>query len=205
MPDLVARQRVLALEDDVARFRDAAICALTQLLDLRDLATGVHSTDLVDVALEIGIRMGMSSSELADLEVAATLHDIGKIGIRDHILTKQGPLTEEEREVIQKHPEFSWAILRLFPGFAHASLIVLHHHERYDGKGYPGGLEREQIPLGSRILAVVDAFAAMTTSRPYRAGLPLEEALRRLRQDAGKQFDPIVVEHFISVRQRGWS
>ena len=200
MPDAAARQQVLGLEDDVARFRDAVICALTQLLDLRDLATGVHSTDLVEMALEVGERMRMHSAELSDLEMAATLHDIGKIGIRDHILTKSGPLTEEERLAMNKHPEFSWAILRLFPGFANASLIVLHHHERYDGEGYPGRLRGEQIPLGSRILAVVDAFAAMTTSRPYRAGLPAEEAFRRLREDAGKQFDPAVVEHFISAR-----
>lgn len=200
MLEAVSQQHLLALEEDLEQFREAAICALAQLLDLRDLPTGVHSTELVKLALDTGERMGMQPAELADLEVAATLHDIGKIGVRDDILTKTAPLTDEELRLIHAHPEFGWTILRLFPGFANASLIVLHHHERYDGTGYPGRLRGDQIPLGSRILAVADAFVAMTTERPYRAAVSVEKAVERLRQEAGKQFDPAVVEHFVSAR-----
>ncbi len=191
--------RIKELEEKVADMRTAVGCAFTQLLDLKDLNTGVHSTRLAEWAVRVVEHLGVDVGELRDIEVASLLHDIGKIGVPDRVLQKPGRLTEEEQSLVRKHPEYGWAILRLFPGFERASLLILHHHERIDGKGYPAGLKGEEIPLGSRIVAVVDAFDAMISSRSYRQGLPLEEAVRRLVADSGTQFDPEVVQHFVPL------
>ena len=138
---------------------------------------------------------------MRDVEVAALLHDIGKIGIPDSILHKPARLTEDEYALMKKHPEYSWAVVRLFPGMSRASLYVLHHHENYDGTGYPGGLRAEEIPIGGRIVSVIDAFDAMVSSRPYRKGLPFEEAMRRLIIASGSQFDPTVLNSFVNIAQ----
>src|SRR5262247_3599579 len=100
---------------------------------------------------------------------------------------------------MKKHPEYGWAVLRLLPGLERASLFVLHHHESFNGKGYPAGLKEVEIPIGARIVSVIDAFDAMVSSRPYRKGLPCEEALRRLIVDSGRHFDPLVVQHFLKI------
>src|ERR1700690_1878031 len=191
--------RVKRMEEQFSALRTALICSLNQLLDLKDLNTGVHSTRLAEWALHVAGEMGMDEAGLADLEVAALLHDIGKIGIPDAILNKPAKLTAEEYELMKKHPEYGWAVLRQVPGMERASLIILHHHESYDGKGYPGGLKGEEIPIGSRIVSVIDAFDAMVSSRPYRQGLPFEEAERRLLQASGTQFDARVVERFLPL------
>src|SRR5436853_6907509 len=150
--------RVKELEEQQATMRTATICALNQLLDLKDLNTGVHSTRLGEWAVRVARRLGIEEEGLYQYEVAALLHDIGKIGVPDAILKKPSKLTEEERAIMNKHPEYSWSILRLFPGLEEASLFALHHHESFEGTGYPGGLKGEEIPLGSRIVSIVDAF-----------------------------------------------
>ena len=175
------------------------ICAFNQLLDLKDLNTGVHSTRLAEWALHVAGELSLDASVLSDIEVAALLHDIGKIGIPDAILQKPAKLTNEEYNLMKKHPEYGWAVLRHVPGMERASLMILHHHESYDGKGYPAGLKGEEIPIGSRIVSVIDAFDAMVSSRPYREGLPFEEAERRLLQERGTQFDPDVVDRFLPL------
>lgn len=187
------------LEQQVRSTREATICALNQMLDLKDLNTGVHSTRLAEWAVRIGQELGMEESGLADIEVAALLHDAGKVGVPDAILKKPGALTPDEWRVMRMHPEFSWAVLRLVPGLEKASLYALHHHEKYNGGGYPSGLRGEEIPIGSRIVSVIDAFDAMVANRPYKEGLPIEEALRRLVADSGSHFDPVVVQHFINI------
>jgi len=121
------------------------------------------------------------------------------VGVPDAILRKPGPLDADEWRVMRMHPEFSWAVLRLVPGLERASLFALHHHEKYNGSGYPAGLRGEEIPIGSRIVSVIDAFDAMVAARPYKTGLPCEEALRRLNADSGSHFDPVVVRHFIHI------
>jgi HD-GYP domain-containing protein (c-di-GMP phosphodiesterase class II) len=148
-------------------------------------------------------EMGVSGPEVDLIRSAARVHDIGKIGIPDAILRKPAKLTDEEFAVIKKHPEYGWAVLRAVPGFERVSLFVLHHHEAFDGKGYPAGLRGEEIPIGSRIVSVMDSFDAMVSSRPYRKGLPLDEAIRRLQADTGKQFDPIVTPKFIALARAG--
>lgn len=190
---------VRELQTQLHATRSAVVCALNQLLDLKDLNTGVHSTRLAEWAVRIGRDLGLDDECLRDLEVAAIVHDIGKIGTPDAILKKPAKLTAEERAIIQKHPEYGWAVLKAVPGFERVSLFVLHHHEAFDGTGYPAGLRGEEIPIGSRIVSVMDSFDAMISSRPYRTGLPLDEAIRRLQAGSGTQFDPVVTQRFIAM------
>jgi HD-GYP domain-containing protein (c-di-GMP phosphodiesterase class II) len=195
--------KVKELQSQLLAVRTSVICALNQLLDLKDLNTGVHSTRLAEWAVRIGRDLGLDDDCLRDLEAAAILHDIGKIGTPDSILRKPSRLTEAEYEVIKKHPEYGWAVLRAVPGFERVSLFVLHHHEAFDGSGYPAKLRGDEIPIGSRIVSVMDSFDAMVSSRPYRKGLPLDEAIRRLEADTGRQFDPIVTPKFIALARSG--
>lgn len=194
-----AALRVKQMEQQVIILRSSLICAINQLLDLRDLNTGVHSTRLAEWALHVARDLGLQENAFTDIETAALLHDIGKIGIPDSILNKAGKLTDPEYDVMKKHPEYGWAVLKQVPGMERASLIVLHHHEGFNGRGYPAGLEGGEIPIGSRIVSVIDAFDAMVSCRPYRKGLPFEEAERRLLQGAGTQFDPAVVKSFLPL------
>ncbi len=187
------------LEEQMQSTRTGIICALSQLLDLKDLNTGMHSTRLAEWAVRVAETLGLEDSCLRDVEAAAILHDIGKIGVPDAILNKPGQLTPEERAIINKHPEYGWAIQRLIPGLEQVSLFTLHHHENFDGTGYPGKLRGTEIPIGSRIVSVIDAFDAMLSNRPYREGLPVEEAGRRLIKDSGTQFDPDVVQPFVKI------
>ena len=190
------------LEEAVKQTETGVICALNMVLDLKDLRTGLHATRLAEWAVRVAERLGVAPTELRDIERASLLHDIGKIGVPDEVLFKPAKLTEEETAQARRHPEYGWAILQSIPGFERASLLVLHHHERYDGKGYPAGLAGEDIPLGARIVAVVDAYDAMISDRAYRKGLPPEEAERRLEADAGAQFDPNVTPLFVRMTRR---
>lgn len=187
------------VEEQLLALRSSLICAFNQLLDLKDLNTGVHSTRLAEWAIHVAGELGLDEGCLADIEVAALLHDLGKVGIPDAILNKPGRLTHEEYDLMKKHPEYGWAVLRQVPGMERASLLILHHHEQYNGTGYPGGLRGEEIPTGSRIVSVIDAFDAMVSSRPYREGLPFDEAERRLLASSGTQFDPAVVKRFLPL------
>lgn len=182
--------------------RNSVICAFNQLLDLKDINTGVHSTRLAEWALRVGRKMNIPESHSYQVEVAALLHDLGKVGVPDAILKKAGKLTEEERALINRHPEYSWSILRLFPGLEDASLYALHHHENMDGTGYPARLKGPDIPLVSRIISVIDAYDAMVSNRCYRKGLPHAEAVSRLLASSGTQFDSEVVQAFIPIAEQ---
>jgi len=193
--------RVKQVEERLSSLSTSVVCAFNQLLDLKDLNTGVHSTRLAEWAMRVAQELGLEHLDLPDMEVAALLHDIGKIGVPDAILNKPARLTAEEYALIKKHPEYSWTVLRLLPGFERASLYTLHHHENFDGTGYPAGLSNSEIPIGSRIVSVIDAFDAMVSSRPYRSGLPFEEGIRRLIASSGTQFDPQVVRCFVQIAE----
>jgi HD-GYP domain-containing protein (c-di-GMP phosphodiesterase class II) len=193
--------RIKQLEEHCSALRSSVICSFNQLLDLKDLNTGVHSTRLAEWGMRVGQELGLSESELQNLEVAALLHDIGKMGIPDAILRKPGKLDDIEYALMKKHPEYGWAVLRSLPGFERAALDILHHHENFGGTGYPAGLKETEIPVVSRIVSVIDAFDAMVSSRPYRKGLPHQEAARRLVESSGTQFDPVVVQCFLSFAQ----
>ena len=191
--------RIKQLEEQASALRQSVICAFNQLLDLKDLNTGVHSTRLAEWGLRVGQELGLDEKTLQNLEVAALLHDIGKVGIPDAILRKPGKLDREEYALIKKHPDYGWAVLRMIPGFESAALDILHHHESVDGSGYPAGLRNSEIPIVSRIVCVIDAYDAMVSSRPYRKGLPFEEAARRLTACSGTQFDSLVVQSFLPI------
>jgi HD-GYP domain-containing protein (c-di-GMP phosphodiesterase class II) len=196
------RLRVKELEEQQSAFRNSLICAFNQLLDLKDISTGVHSTRLAEWAIRVARKLNIPEEHMYQVEVAALLHDVGKIGVPDAILKKQGPLTAEERAVINRHSEYSWSILRLLPGLEEASLYTLHHHENVDGTGYPAGLKDADIPLVSRIVSVIDAYDAMVSNRCYRKGLEHAEAVRRLLESAGTQFDLDVVQAFIPIAEQ---
>jgi HD-GYP domain-containing protein (c-di-GMP phosphodiesterase class II) len=194
--------RVKELEEQQSAFRNSLVCAFNQLLDLKDISTGVHSTRLAEWAIRVARKLNIPEQNMYQVEVAALLHDVGKIGVPDAILKKQGPLTSEERAVINRHSEYGWSILRLLPGLEEASLYTLHHHENANGTGYPAGLKGHDIPLVSRIVSVIDAYDAMISNRCYRKGLPHVEAVRRLLESSGTQFDLDVVHTFIPIAEQ---
>ncbi|HJX75047.1 MAG TPA: HD domain-containing phosphohydrolase, partial [Gaiella sp.] len=173
--------------------------ALANALEAKDAYTSSHARWICDMAIEVGRELGLDPKGLKRLELGALFHDIGKIGIPASILMKAGPLTQEERSVIEQHPELGERILAPIEQLAEVRPIVRACHERYDGRGYPDGLDGADIPLEARIIFACDAFHAMTTDRPYREALSVEEAFRRLEEAAGTQFDPAVVEICLRV------
>jgi putative nucleotidyltransferase with HDIG domain len=146
----------------------------------------------------IANQLGLEVKEKENVKLAGLLHDIGKIGTHTEILRKVGELTEEDRRQIQQHPEVGANIISTVDHLAPLHPIILHHHERFDGTGYPGGLKGEAIPLGARIIAVADAFDAMTSARPYRPAKSKELAIAEMRSESGLQFDPRVLDAFYS-------
>jgi HD-GYP domain-containing protein (c-di-GMP phosphodiesterase class II) len=202
--DSILRRQQLQVEDLQNQLRElhsGFVCCLNQLLDLRDLNTGLHSTRLAEWGLLVARNLGVSERDMYELEMGALLHDIGKVGVPDHILNKPGKLTPEEYEVVKRHPEFGWTVIRKLRGLEQSSLYVLHHHENFDGTGYPAKLKGHETPIGARIVSVIDAFDAMVSARPYRKGMPIAEALKRLHDVSGKQFDPAVVNSFTEFAQ----
>jgi HD-GYP domain-containing protein (c-di-GMP phosphodiesterase class II) len=173
--------------------------ALANALEAKDAYTSSHARWICDMAIEVGRELGLHARRLKRVELGALFHDIGKIGIPAAILMKAGPLTPEERSVIERHPELGERILAPIEQLAEVRPIVRACHERFDGRGYPDGLRGDGIPLEARIIFACDAFHAMTTDRPYRDALSVEEAFRRLAEAAGTQFDPQVVEICLRV------
>jgi putative nucleotidyltransferase with HDIG domain len=175
------------------------IRSLAQALEARDAYTKGHSERVTRYALETARQMGLSDHSRKVIRYAGLLHDIGKIGISDSILHKRLKLTDEDWEAIRNHPLFGDSILGPLKFLQEAQAIVLRHHERYDGSGYPGHLKGDEIPLEARIIAVADAYDAMTSDRPYRQALDHQTATGELDKASGIQFDPAVVEAFLSV------
>jgi HD-GYP domain-containing protein (c-di-GMP phosphodiesterase class II) len=173
--------------------------ALANALEAKDAYTSTHARWIADLALRVGRDLGLGDPCLKRLELGSLLHDIGKIGVPGAILAKPGRLTADERTIIETHPELGERIISPIERLQSVRLIVRHCHERYDGRGYPDGLAGDEIPLESRIIFVCDAYHAMTTDRPYRKRLSHPEAARRLREAAGTQFDPNVVEVALRV------
>src|SRR5262249_48944418 len=168
-------------------------------LATREVGTELHSRRVHAYSLAIAGAHGVPERDLEALGRGVLLHDIGKIGISDSILLKPGPLTPEEWAVMRSHPEIGRQLLERIPFLRDAIPVVYHHHERWDGTGYPLGLAGEAIPLAARIFAVADAFDAMTFDRPYSKAIPMEIARERIRGAAGSHFDPGVVETFLAM------
>jgi len=169
---------------------------LASMIELHDTYTGGHSYSVKEISVRLAKEIGLSEKEVEEIEIAAVLHDIGKVGIKDYILNKVEQLTGEESLLIKQHPETGERALNKIKRLEGPRVIIRHHHERYDGKGYPDGLTADRIPLGARILAVADAYDAMTSDRAYRRALDEEDALKEIMKCKGSQFDPLVVDTF---------
>ncbi|PYS01084.1 MAG: phosphohydrolase [Acidobacteria bacterium] len=189
--------RIASFEENQREQVLSMACTLVSLLDLRDSYTGGHSNRVAEYNRGTAVTLGLSYSDTNNSVMAGLLHDIGKIGVPDHVLLKQGKLTDEEFELIKKHPEFGWMALKSVREFEEVSLMLLHHHERIDGGGYPGKLKGAQIPLGAKIIAVSDSYDALTTNRPYRTARSQGEALEELVRCRGTQFEPEVLDAFV--------
>jgi hypothetical protein len=197
MSELAAAALDHASSRDESRHEVSAhVNALAAAMDLRDRRTAEHSEDVVMLAHMVGEMLQLDQAALMELEFAARLHDVGKIRVPDGVLNKPGPLDAEEREVMRCHAAWGSETLSGVPGLEVVATVVRFHHERWDGRGYPDGLTGACIPLASRIIAVCDAFGAMTCDRPYREAMDRSEALDELRSGAGTQFDPAVVDAF---------
>jgi putative nucleotidyltransferase with HDIG domain len=178
-----------------------AVLALASAAQARDGYTGNHSKRLVPLAEETARRLGCSPDEIDDIRWGALLHDIGKIAVPDPILLKPGPLSEEEWAVIRLHPQVGERIVSVVRRLRRTAKYIRHHQERFDGNGYPDALQGAGIPLGSRILAVVDSYGAIRDERPYKASRSHQEAVAEIQRCKGTQFDPLVVEAFLEVIQ----
>ncbi|MFQ3681874.1 HD domain-containing phosphohydrolase [Roseiflexus sp.] len=178
---------------------EATIRGWARALDLRDRETEGHSQRVTDLTVQLARAAGLSDEQIAHIRRGALLHDIGKLGVPDSILRKPDPLTEEERAIMRRHPDYAYSMLSPIEYLRPALDIPYCHHERWDGTGYPRGLKGEQIPLSARLFAVADVWDALQSDRPYRARWRREEALGYIRSQAGKQFDPDVVELFLTV------
>ncbi len=203
----VVEQRTKQLQAAMRRIEmtyDETLEALGGALDLRDAETAGHSQRVSRYCLEVARTMGCSSDQLKQIARGSYLHDIGKIGIPDAILLKQGKLNEQETQAMQTHARIGYDMVSRIAFLAGAAEIVLTHQERYDGTGYPQGLVGEEIPLGSRIFAVADTLDAMTSDRPYRRALPFSTAKAEIIRESGRQFDPKVVQAFLSIPENVW-
>jgi hypothetical protein len=180
--------------------REAAVTeTLIAAVAARDSYTADHSREVVNHAIAVARRLGLSEQEVADVSRVAMLHDVGKISIPDSILMKPGPLTDEEWEIMRKHPIYGERLISKAPGLEHLAAAIRAEHERWDGTGYPDGIAGDKIPLASRITLVCDAYHAMITDRPYRRAHSREEAWGELMLHAGTQFDPNVVEALLQT------
>lgn len=180
-----------------------AIQALAAAVDAKDPYTARHSERVAKIALAFGEVLGLSSDERYLLRLAATMHDVGKIGIADAVLTKPSKLTPEEWKLVKRHPSLGASIVGRIEELHQVAQAIRHHHERIDGKGYPDGLRNGAIPLLSRIISVIDAYEAMTADRVYRKRLGRDRALEELKLYAGSQFDPDLVEVFLRMKEAG--
>ncbi|MGH9661565.1 MAG: HD domain-containing phosphohydrolase [Bryobacteraceae bacterium] len=201
-------ERTVELRKMLERLRDASeitLEALVSALDAREHETQAHSKRVSEYTIYLAREMAIDTALLDVIRRGAMLHDIGKIGISDTILLKPGKLTEAEWVEMQKHPQIGYWILDGIEALHPASDIVLSHHERFDGKGYPRGLAGSGIPLGARIFAVMDCLDVMTSDRPYRRAMSYDAARQEIIEYSGTQFDPDVVKYFVQVPQRTWN
>ena len=197
------RERERAQE--LKRSYHATVRALANAVEARDAYTGRHAERVAAYGLAIAGSAGIDPRDWPGMEFGFLLHDVGKVAVPDAILFKPGALTDAEEAVMRTHPVVGWEILRDIDFLGDAKLVVRHHHERWDGTGYPDALRGEDIPLLARVFAVADALDALTTDRPYRAGTDLVTARREIEHGAGAQFDPAVIEAFCALPAEGFT
>jgi len=183
----------------IEQANSGALRAMVRMLDARDTETEAHSRRVVQISLTLGMALGLPPAELRALEVGAMLHDVGKIGVPDSILRKPGPLSTDEWRVMRRHPEIGHEILSELGFLTTALPLVLHHHERWAGDGYPNRLRGAEIPLGARIFALADAYDVIRSRRPYKPPYSHAIAVENIRRDTGTHFDPRVSQAFMDL------
>jgi HD-GYP domain-containing protein (c-di-GMP phosphodiesterase class II) len=188
----------------IERSYDHTLEVLGAAIDLRDSPTAGHSRRVFLYSLEIAKAVGGLDHQLRNIAMGAWLHDIGKLAISDAILLKPGPLTDEERQIMQKHVQIGYDLVKGIPFLSDAAEIIFAHHERGDGSGYPRGLMGEEIPMGAKIFGVADTFDAMTSDRPYRRALPFAVSREVIERGAGKHYDQHVANTFLSIPEATW-
>ncbi|MFZ6019096.1 MAG: HD domain-containing phosphohydrolase, partial [Chloroflexota bacterium] len=209
--EMLAGQAAIAIEDiqlltdlqhhinELQIAYDTTLQGWAKALEIRDAETQNHSQRVTHITLELAKKLGVEENQLPDIRRGTLLHDIGKMGIPDAILNKAGPLTPEEWEIMRRHPQMAYDVLSGIPFLKPALEIPYCHHEKWDGSGYPRGLKGEEIPLAARIFAVVDVWDALLSDRPYRPAWKKREVISYLREQAGKHFDPKIVEAFLEL------
>jgi putative nucleotidyltransferase with HDIG domain len=200
--DKKIKERMLSLRlhtQEKQQLLISTIRSLVSTLEAKDKYTEGHSRRVADNSLTMAESLGLGAAEVEELHLAGLFHDIGKIGISENVLNKPGQLTKEEFDLIKNHPLISQKIVEHVPHFKRISHIVRHHHEFFDGSGYPDGLKGPDIPIGARIMSLCDAYDAMTSDRSYRPALAEERAIRIIERNAGSQFDPELVKLFLKL------
>lgn len=207
--DRQKKEILTILESEISKKTDelrdvyfSVLSSLAQAMEKRDMGTYGHCRRVSHCSRLIAVTLDLNEKDREDLKVAAMLHDIGKIGISDFVLGKKGPLNNEEKAIIRNHPAKGVEILRPIKHFESILPVILHHHENYDGSGYPSGLSGENIPLFARIIAVADAYDAILSMRPYRSAATHSEAIRELMRCSGRQFDARVVNSFVEANMK---
>jgi HD-GYP domain-containing protein (c-di-GMP phosphodiesterase class II) len=192
-------ERLQRSNQELIQAYDDTLVGWINFLDLRDKETEGHTLRAQEITLRICSSYGFSSEEMMHIRRGVLLHDIGKVGVPDAILNKPGPLTDEEREIMKKHPDYAYQMLFPITYLRPALDIPYCHHERWDGTGYPRGLKGEEIPLSARIFAIVDVFDALTSDRPYRKAWKIEDVAKHIREGAGTHFDPGIVDKCLEL------
>lgn len=192
-------RETLKFSDELRKDYVMVIRTLLEAIEIIDTYAQGHSTRVAKYSLAIAEKLGLSPKEMENIELSALLHDIGKIGVGSAILGKPGRLNEKESFIVRKHAVVGEGIVQRIEFLQSTRLLIRHHHERYDGQGYPDGLSEKEIPLGARIISVAETYDFITSGCPYRQALPSEEAVKELEKGAGSQFDPVIVETFIEI------
>lgn len=195
----LSREELYQLYKDLLKSYVSTIKVILKALDSRDSITSGHSQRVAEYGKALGTKLGLSPTERRNLELASLLHDVGKIGISEYILGKPGKLTDQELFMIKKHPEIGGHIVEDVEFLKPTVSSILHHHERFDGKGYPDGLSGEDIPLPSRIISVSETYDFLTSDLSYRKAISKEQAFEELKRASGNQLDPEIVSAFISI------
>lgn len=189
---------------DVEMAQNSTLEAYLDALWLKDRATARHSKRVMAFSIALGRAMQLRSNEIRQVARGAFLHDVGKLALADSILSKRTPFTAEEKQIMERHCVWGYEIVKKIGFLSGEAEFIYAHHERWDGRGYPRGLQGDLIPKGARMIAVVNAFDSVCSDQPYRAARPLEQAVREIADKSGTQFDPQVVEAFVSVPESMW-
>jgi len=197
-------QQLQVAVTELEHSHSATLEALGSAIDLRDGPTAGHSRRVLVYSVTIAEKIGGMEDQLKTLGMGAWLHDIGKLAIPDSILLKAGALDDQERQIMERHVELGYDLVKGIPFLADAAEVILAHHERYNGSGYPRGLRDDSIPMCARVFAVADSFDAMTSDRPYRSALPLQTARTEIEAGRGELFDPEIVDAFFAVGEDAW-